>query len=767
MEIVNATPFPFTVLPGKVRPPEWSATLIVKTSFALRPGGPAQPLAEPLPFMGDVCRDEEPLNDVLYDSDFAFWKQHADVLLTGTCHAPGGKPTTACRVEFGVGRWSKALAVIGNRHWKKSLLLSSASDPEPFSAIPVTYGNAYGGSGYDKNPAGRGYEKAYLPNVEPLEDRISSAGERPDPAGFGPLNRTWSQRRSKLGSYRGKYKKERWPHFAEDFDFTYFNAAPEDQQFRKYLHGDEELRFENLHPKHASYRSALPGIRIRAFLSEKLKSGKRFREVPMNLDTLLVDLDQETLVLVWRGLATVLSDELTEVEHALAVSEPLKDAPAPAAGFEILLPRPKLPAEAAPPPAAPAPKPPSPLQLDLKAAKEQAMKMEAAHLEAARAQAKAAGFDLDAAMAKPPGGIAELQASLVQAKAAFEKMGAAVPGLLQAEIAALAAGGPIEGAMKKYAAIGLPKAPKPPATPDLLKAAASKPGGLAGKEKDLTGAQLAGADLSGMDLSGVILKDADLSKAILVKTILKGAQMSKANLAGADLSGALLDKADLSGVKLAGAKVEGASLLQTVLSEADAPKAVFSGAKGPKAAFDGANLEGAVFEKAEFPGADFSRAMLGGANFSGAVLQKAAFSGAKGEAAQFKAADLSGAYADAGAEFKKALFGKAEASKSIWETAVLDGADFSGAVLVMANFGGASLKKAKLLGVEAVSASFRKASLLLAQAGGSNFFEASFEKADLSGTDFAGSNLYGAEFLGSVLEGTRLEGANVRMSKLA
>src|SRR6185436_20521774 len=113
--------------------------------------------------------------------------------------------------------------------------------------------------------------------------------------------------------------KERWPYFPDDFDFTYFNAAPEDQQLRKYLHGDEELRFDNLHPTIPSYRSALPGLRMRAFLSEKLKSGKRFREIPLNLDTLFVDMDKERLLLVWRGVAPVLSEELTEIEHALAV----------------------------------------------------------------------------------------------------------------------------------------------------------------------------------------------------------------------------------------------------------------------------------------------------------------------------------------------------------------------------------------------------------------------------------------------------------------
>jgi len=766
VKYVNATPFPFAVLPGRIRPPEWSATLIVKASFALRPGGPAEPLPEPLQFMGDLYRDEEIANDCLYESDFAPWKQNADVLLTGTCHAPGGKPTTACRIEFGVGRWSKALAVIGNRHWKKSLLMSSASDPEPFAALPVTYPNAYGGEGFDRNPSGRGYEKAYLPNIEPLEDCISAPGDRPDPSGFGPLNRTWPQRASKLGSYRGKWLKERWPNFPEDFDFTYHNAAPEDQQFRKYLHGDEELRFENLHPRHASYRSGLPGLRIRGFLSERLKAGKRFREVPMNLDTLFVDMDKEILVLIWRGVATVLSEDLAEVEHAVAVVEPLKDSPAPAAKFEALLPPVEPPKPAVPPPP-PAPKPPSPLKLKLEAAKAKAKELEEAHLEGARALAKQAGFDLGAAVSKPPGGGADLHASLVGAKAAFEKMGATVPGLLEAEIAAVAPGGTVDAAAQRFQKLNLPKVSRPPVTADALKAATAKPGGLPAKDKDLTGAKLSGADLSGMDLSGVILKDADLSKAKLVKTILKGAQLSRANLSGADLAGAVLEKADLTKAKLAEAKLGGASLLQADLSEADAPKANFGGAQAPKSLFSGANLEGAVFEKALLAGADFSRAILKGAKFPGAVLVKAAFSGAKAEGADFSGADLSGAHGGEKADFKKALFIKAAGPQSVWEESSFDGADFTGALLERANFAGASLKQAKVVGVDAKNASFRKAALTLAQAAGSDFFEATFEKADLSGADFTGANLFGSEFLGAVVEGTQLKGANVKMTKLA
>jgi uncharacterized protein YjbI with pentapeptide repeats len=766
MKTLTPCGFPLAVVPGRIRPTEWSAVCIVKTSFSLRPDGPAAPLPEPLPFSGDVLRDEEMLHDPLYENDFAPWKPNADILLLGTCHAPGGKPTTACRVEFAVGRWSKALAVIGNRHWKKTLLMSSASDPEPFKSIPITYANAYGGEGFERNPVGRGAERGHLPNIEPLEDRIGSPGDRPDPSGFGPLNRQWPQRASKTGSYKGKWLKERWPHLPDDFDFTYFNAAPEDQQFRKYLRGDEELRFENLHPKHASYKSALPGLRIRVFLSEKLKEGKRFREVPMSADTLFVDMDKETVVVVWRGHVPTANEELLDVEQALAVSEPLKDAPAPPATYEALLakldpPPPPPPAPAAPPAAKPA----GPMQLELKAAKEGAAKMEAAHLEGARALAGQVGFDLDAALAKPPGGVAELHKSLVGAKAAFEQMGAKVPGLLEAEIAAVAPGGAVDGSTQKFAAINLPKAAKPKITPELLKAAAAMPGGLRGK--DMSGAALPGADLSGQDLSGVLLKGADLSKAKLAKANLKGAQLSGADLTGADLTGADLSKADLTGATLAGAKFEGALLAMADLSGAAAPGASFAAAQAPKSYFTGANLEGAIFEKALLAEADLSGANLKGAKLGGAVLAKASFAGAKGEGADFKGADLTEAVFAHGSTFKKAVFAGVVAPQSAWIESVFDGSDFSGATLFRANFLSASLKQVKLVGADVKSATFRKAVLLLAEATNSDFHESTFAKADLSGADFNGSNLFGSDFYEAILEGIKLKGANVRMTRLA
>jgi hypothetical protein len=133
-----------------------------------------------------------------------------------------------------------------------------------------------------------------------------------------------------MGNYKGKYLEERWPWFPQDFDWGHYNAAPPDMQVEGYLRGDEDLLFENLHPENPQYRSKLPGLRARCFASIPADSGSeggRFHEVPLNLDTLWIDMDDEKLVLVWRGWMEVVSEDYEEVEHIFIMSESLEKPP--------------------------------------------------------------------------------------------------------------------------------------------------------------------------------------------------------------------------------------------------------------------------------------------------------------------------------------------------------------------------------------------------------------------------------------------------------
>src|SRR6185437_14255208 len=267
----------------------------------------------------------------LYASDFADFKLNAEVLLSGACHTPGGRPLPECPVRFSVGAWSKSLLVVGRRVWTEKVIGAAISDPHPFTTMPLRYANAFGGPGYAPNPAGKGHGTPELPNVEHPAARVRGKGDRPEPAGFGPLSPAWPQRAGKVGTqYGAKWRKERAPFYAEDFDWTHFHAAPADQQMRGYLRGDEEVSFVNLHPAAPTFSARLPGLRVRAFAKD---AKGVVREAPMKLDTLLADLDEEKIVLTWRGLVPVEQDDLADVKTVLIASEKLVDPPLPEARY--------------------------------------------------------------------------------------------------------------------------------------------------------------------------------------------------------------------------------------------------------------------------------------------------------------------------------------------------------------------------------------------------------------------------------------------------
>ena len=137
MRAVNRTPFQFAPLAGRLRYPGHSLTLIVKGTFDLTPGGEATPAEEHQPVTGDVFYpdDQDGAGSCRYESDFAFHKPRADLLLAGTCHPPGGEPALACNVTFQVGSHSRKLRVWGDRRWQGPRGFRKISEPEPFTRM--------------------------------------------------------------------------------------------------------------------------------------------------------------------------------------------------------------------------------------------------------------------------------------------------------------------------------------------------------------------------------------------------------------------------------------------------------------------------------------------------------------------------------------------------------------------------------------------------------------------------------------------------------
>ncbi|WP_027722036.1 DUF2169 family type VI secretion system accessory protein [Maridesulfovibrio zosterae] len=266
-------------------------------------------------------------------------KPRSEFLVTGSCHAPRGTSRPASQVRVRVGDVDKKLNVFGDRYWKNGLI----TEAEPFVEMPVVWPNAYGGDGFAKNPQGKGIHKVpmpdggdavVLPNIELPDQQIGSPGQKPDPAGFGPLDMMWPQRTRKNGTYDEKWKNERWPFFPDDMNYEYFNMACEDQYAQDFFKGGEAVTIENMNADLLRIESSLPTHRMRCFVtlnskfkphvfpvgplpSHQLSETDEFREVSTRLETAWFFPSIMRGLLIYRGTTEIVDEEGADVMRVL------------------------------------------------------------------------------------------------------------------------------------------------------------------------------------------------------------------------------------------------------------------------------------------------------------------------------------------------------------------------------------------------------------------------------------------------------------------
>lgn len=720
---------------GRPVPDRPSITLVVKGSFSLVPGQPAVPLDQPQPFSGDRFRDEDPALDCLYESDFAPFKPHAEILLTGTAHQPYRQAAPTCIVRVSVGGWSKQLLVLGPRKWKSGFFGSSPGDPSPFTSCPLDYSEAAGGSEHRFNRAGKGCGTEEMPRVEDSRNLLLKPKERHEPAGFGPRSPYWPARTDLLGTYDNRWLKERWPWFPKDFDWSYWNAAPLDQQFSGYLVGDEAFGLTNLHPDQSELTGWLPGRRVRCFLDRDESGQPGFREVPLNLDTLHIDADQMILTLQWRGVAFGPSDDPGDFGRVLLIEESVSESPRPAEQYAPLFSEP-APIHAEAEAAVPAPPALEPPEFD------QALAQLRQALESATQQFTAQGVDISKQLTQvaPLPSPDRIPAALTGFIEGLTAEGLAVPPALSQALAAISAD-PLLAAWDKLAVL-----PEPAAiwTPETFAAEL-------GRRVDWSGEPLAGLDLAGLDLSG---------------RRFCGAHLAGAKLAGAKLGAADFTGADLTGADLTGADLAGATLTEADLSDANLSGTRLSGCRGSKALLRGATLAGADLTRADFREADLSESTLDQARLIETLLTDASIERAHGQAVDASGAEVTRLKA-ALCQLPGAVFRGATGPGSVWEEAQLEGADFSQAILDGAQFVKADLEAARFERAHLKNAVFRKARLTHAVLWRANLFRGSLEATDLEGADLRQANLYQVEFWQSAHQQAVFSGANLKGTKLA
>ena len=232
------------------------------------------------------------------------------------------------------------------------------TEPSPFTSLPMRYEFAVGGAVRiakadpasasipeehrlgesetgdaahqvcESNPLGRGFaplwyltvtRKAELPaprivypsetlNAARFWDSVNGKA-LPRPAGFGPIGRAWLPRRRLFGKFE---EKSTWcerdvPRLPMDFDYSYWNCAPEDQQC-KLLRFGEVFTLQNLFKADHPAVVLKDGVGVVRFALPQqafpLLAGNATGEVRyarLHIDTVFIDADLGRVELVWRG----------------------------------------------------------------------------------------------------------------------------------------------------------------------------------------------------------------------------------------------------------------------------------------------------------------------------------------------------------------------------------------------------------------------------------------------------------------------------------
>lgn len=256
---------------------------------------------------------------------------------------------------------NKELWVTGSRQWKRSgdaqpilthnfLDKYQLTNTELTQKVPLRYEYAFGGQFFlenpkktdeneeqdyneacYRNPIGKGwFEQNYfaklkefkhelpeffaVPQIMPANDlydtpiiteqqgevtaqKMAEIEYGTQPAGFSATHRSWAPRLALAGTYDDDWLENRHPNYPKDFDFAYWNSAPEDQQIDfPDLTKPHTLVVNNLTEGGGKQVILLP--RHRAFVLATMNY--EYQVQPMNLDTLVFYTDKMTLKMVWR-----------------------------------------------------------------------------------------------------------------------------------------------------------------------------------------------------------------------------------------------------------------------------------------------------------------------------------------------------------------------------------------------------------------------------------------------------------------------------------
>jgi len=657
--------------------------------------------------------------------DLSVPKAEAEVLASGfayTCHQT---EKSQCAVRLRVDTLEKTLLVSGDRYW----LDGRSTAPLPFEQMPLDWRHTYGGPGFAQNPLGigaqdevvNGVHTRRLPHIEQASRRLAGREQRGTPAALCAYLPDWPQRMAHMGrQYDNAWLENGYPGFADDMDWRFFNAAPEDQRWpgRSSLPPGAAYELWNMHPRIPVMKGHLPDWNAVCHVSFS-DDADMLRAVPLHLSTAWFFPDRERVILIWHGSTVVREDDAADVKHIMPVLE-LRDAPRPSAHYrEVLLKR-IDPEKGAVHVLRDRDLVPQSIlgdwrqmQLSNPMAEPLPRNIRAGLLrdhEARRADLLARGLDPDQYLTAPwepeaipdfddlPEYLERAEASAMEARDRLRKEGERI----EAERDSL----PVESAAGS-AARAQPVVPDPQQLQQEMAKGdrydQAKPGtGDAGthgvEEPDVPTVPadplmrlgyLHSAHLGGSAPAMPSFRSAKLRRRLSVAEPGQRA-FAHMNLIGADLSGMDLRGADFSHAMLADADLTGAQLDDCNFSQAVLARANFTDASLARAWLDEANIGGARFDRTNLEGASLREAHADAAQFVGCRMAGVRMDQVQLHEASFARCDLRGSRWHQVALLRMALedlnLDQSEMLQVVWIECQLRRVSFTGAKLTRCGF---------------------------------------------------------------------------------
>jgi hypothetical protein len=254
MTLANATPFAALAAPLAAPDGRDVVLAVVKATFRRDRRGRLVLGDEQVQVRaGDVAHfPEAEDSSIRYPADLCTEKRGTDVVIVGEAVSP--RPALALDVAAQVRDRKVCLRVHGERVYYRGALGVTVGPAAPFERKPIVWERAYGGTSADKsaverrNPVGRGFGRSAselvgtpAPQIEDPAHPITTAADRPEPAGLGAIGPHWSPRAERAGTFDEAWKRTRMPRMPADFDVRHNNVAPAALQFDPPLGAGEPI----------------------------------------------------------------------------------------------------------------------------------------------------------------------------------------------------------------------------------------------------------------------------------------------------------------------------------------------------------------------------------------------------------------------------------------------------------------------------------------------------------------------------------------------